>query len=286
MKIRVLKVQTLPCERFNHQRRKIMKNFIFYTLIICIFFTFTSLASAKSVYLLSGNDSAQDAQIETVLEGFGHVVDIGVQHWQFDGTQDISSYEVVLLLNSSNWPATFGDMPVPGQNSLVTYISSGGGLITGEWVMWNWSQGNFQTIYDALPGTTDGNWNSVTPITYTVQEEDSLLNYNMPNSFTFDVSDYDGTESVMWPKEGAHAFYDSNNLDAGLVGWHYGLGGVLSFSTCIGPSELSNTDYQQLLSNAVDWAGTPVPIPGTALLLGSGLVGLIGIWRKRGEGGG
>ncbi len=53
---------------------------------------------------------------------------------------------------------------------------------------------------------------------------------------------------------------------AGLLGWTYGSGRVLSFSTPIGPAELSNADYKQLLNNAVKWA-TRRPSLGAIWLL-------------------
>jgi hypothetical protein len=212
----------------------------------------SSPAPGAVVYMLSSGNTGLDAQTETTLESYGHVVDIGVQYHQFDGSQSLAGYECVLFLNNANWG--MGDMPAAGQTALVDFVESGGGLVTGEWVMWTVSTGYLTVLEPALAAATDGSWNYASPITYTVVQQEPTLNAGVASAFTFSADDFTGTEQNIWAKSGANTFYDSDNWDAGVVGWDYGTGRTISFSTCIGLMELSDANYSRLLSNALTWS--------------------------------
>ena len=230
-----------------------MKKTIVFAILMSILLGVSAWAGPKSVYVIAGGDANQDNDIKTVLESFGHSVQIGLQYQVFDGSVNLSGYNVVLFLLSDNWAA--GDMPVAGQTQLVNFVNSGRGLVTGEWVYWAWAaQGDLDTLYPVLPAITVGTFNYATPITYTANKYDRILNDGVTSPFTFNVTNYDGTETDIWPKKGAFTFYDSDNYSSGLLGWTYKRGNVLSFSTPIGPNELLNANYQQLLSNAIRWA--------------------------------
>ncbi len=83
-----------------------IKKFIAALGIICLILGLASLAEAGKVYLLSGADSVQDTAIKAALEGFGHQVTIGVEHQNFDGSQSLSGYDVVIFLDSNNFGPT------------------------------------------------------------------------------------------------------------------------------------------------------------------------------------
>jgi len=60
----------------------------------------------------------------------------------------------------------------------------------------------------------------------------------------------------------------------GLVGWGYGNGRVISFSTLIGEVELTDANYAKLFQNSVNWVtATPVPVPGAFWLFASAMIG-------------
>ena len=210
-------------------------------------------AWAKSVYVFSGGDPAQDTAIEDVLETQGHDVVIGMEYWEFTGDAFLDAFDVVILLNSANRDA--GDMPASGQVTLRDYVRSGHGLVTGEWVTWNVTRENFLFLYEILPAAPDGVSNDVTPITYTEVEADPILNQGVSSAFLIHVTSYGDREANFIPVGDATIFYDSDNLGPGLVGRDEEYGRVISFSTPIGPAELGSLNYAHLLSNAVNWAG-------------------------------
>jgi hypothetical protein len=241
------------------------------SLAIClagIWLAWTTLAVAGNVYLISGGDATQDNTIHTVLESFGHFVTVGVTPQNFDGTQSLSSYNAVILLNSSNF--SLGDMPVAGQIALSNFVMAGHGLITGEWFLFNTARAWFDLLFPMSPAWYDDAYNHTTPITYTAQDPDPVLNFNVISPLTFNVTSFGGTESKLVRKTGAKTYYRSSNLEAGIAGWRYGLGRVLNFSTPIGPAELVDDDYKRLLSNAVTWVSTAVPPAATRIYVFSG----------------
>jgi len=94
----------------------------------------------------------------------------------------------------------------------------------------------------------------------------------IPPSFSFWVGEYNfggdlGTEALLVPKSGATVFYASagsygsdypqgrQTKTYGLVGWRFGAGHVLQFSTLFDPIELAHPTYGHLLANAITWAG-------------------------------
>lgn len=257
---------------------------IIVSLVLCLY---SAPAHGVNVYVLSSGNDDIDITVKSTLENLGNTVHIGVECSQLHGGWTLEGYDTILYLN--NWNAN-NTMPDSGQTALQQFVNSGGGLVTAEWVNLKHSNENTWSpsiIASALPAKAvalSSGWgglggtctNNQSPITYTVVEPDSVLNTNVPSSFIFEADSIGGpnwqaggTETKLEPKVGAYVFYDSDNLGIGVVGWDYGSGRVISFSTLIGISELSNSDYAQLLSNALTWSAHgehgPIctkPIPG------------------------
>jgi hypothetical protein len=219
---------------------------------------------AANIYMTSTGDASLDNLSKTRLESLAYSVTIGVPYTGFNGTLDLSPYQAILLTASANWSS--GDMPVNGQTALVNYINSGGGLVTGEWLVWK-SAYQFQTLAPVLPVLASTIYSSHSPITYSAATAQPILNAGLPTSFTFAADSFSGTETYFAPKPSATAFYDSNYSSGakGVIGWDYGQGRVISFSTTIGPNELNNQNYSRLLGNAIAYVGA-TPQPSTPVI--------------------
>lgn len=219
-------------------------------------------ADAARVYVMSSGDPDLDNQVATILTGYGHTVTLGVQYTEFDGTQDLSGIDVIYLQANWNWAS--GDMPASGQNALLQWLTDPNhGLVTGEWIVWKYAVGNFQTLGEVFAVELDGRYRYSETATFSQAATSATLNAGLPNDFTFAVTNYAGTESFLVPRPDGRVFYRSDFLDGedlggGLVGGLYlGSGGrVLHFSTTNGPDQLADNHFARLLSNAMDWAAS------------------------------
>jgi hypothetical protein len=234
-------------------------------------------ANPAPVLVLSSGNAAEDAAIESALAAFGHSVDVGPQYINYNGTTNLSGYQSVVLLTNYNWSAPPFDMPAAGQTQLLNYISAGGGLVTSEWLVWKTGAQNvFNTLETAIPVFATASFRTAAQVTYSEVTPDPTLNAGLPDSLTFNATNIQGTETQFNPKPGATIFYDSNypTAGSGVIGWDFGEGRVISFSTLIGQQELVDANYAQLLSNAVSWsAGIIIPEPssGALICIGAGL---------------
>jgi hypothetical protein len=138
------------------------------------------------------------------------------------------------------------------------------------------------------------------------------MNANLPNSFTFQAANPPGsiTEHYYLPKPGATAFFTTSQWTStfglsgtayGVVGWNYGQGRVVSISTTLDNTSLTNPSFAQLVDNAINWARqgsvqlpmgpyppigpfTPAPEPATVVAWGAGILGMVAlsyVRRKR-----
>lgn len=228
-------------------------------------------AWAQSVLLLSTGDSSLDSQTKAVVEAGGFTVTVGSPYTSFTGAE-LSGINVVLLLPNYNWAA--GDMPLAGQTALANFVSAGGGLITSEWTNWKVGSGSFSTLSTALPVVATTQYTGGGAITYTALSSNAALNAGLGASFSFTGDNFAGVESYFTPKSGATAYFSSSGGagGAGLVGWSYGSGRVLQFSTVMGPSELADSNYATLMRNAVTWTAVPEPSICSLLAVGLGVL--------------
>ncbi|MEW6220143.1 MAG: VPLPA-CTERM sorting domain-containing protein [Thermodesulfobacteriota bacterium] len=240
-------------------------------------------AQAASVYVMSSGNATADAAVGSALTGAGHTVTAGLPWHQQNGGQGLASHDAVVLLNNYNWSSS--PMPAAGQAEILDYVQNGGGLVTSEWFVWNLgSSDRFPGLAPLSPVQPTGSYNSAASTTYTQVTANPILNEGLPAAMTFALGNISGTETVFNPWPGATVFYSSSNGggvpgSGGVVGWDAGSGRVISFSTLIGLTELSQPDYAHLFVNAVEWSAA-VPLPGALWLLGSGLAGLA-VWRRR-----
>lgn len=221
-------------------------------ILLCL--AFAGNGQAQVVQLLSTGNADADTAIQSTLQGFGYTVDIGPQYPIFDGST-LPGYDVVILVPSYNQAA--GDMPAAGQSALKDFVTAGHGLVTGEWTVWKRGAAlQFMTLNDAIPAVGSGfTFNS--SIIYSQMTPDDVLNAGVDPMFTFPADSVGGTETLFSAKAGATPFYSSDSGGAGVVGWNFGMGRAISFSTLVGPLEMGDSNYGKLVANAVSWSVAP-----------------------------
>jgi hypothetical protein len=250
-------------------------------------------ALAENVLILSQGSffttALQDNnRLQNVLEAYGNSVKIGGPYASFDGTE--LEGQNVVILSQFDVP----DMPIKGQQALVDFVSRGGGLIANAWTVWKWAaqyndyfvlQGGLERLGSLLPVqriSLRGYTYDTGGLTLTEATRDPVLMRGIPPSFSFGVDtntqDEVGAEALLAPKLAATVFYASagsynsaypqgrQTKTLGLVGWRFGNGHVLQFSTTFN-DELANATFDRLLANAVTWAGQANRGPLTSLTL-------------------
>ena len=219
-----------------------------------------SSAFASNIYVMDSENTANTDTIEDVLTNAGHTVTIGLPWHQQDGAQGLSSFDAVVFLNNFNWGR--GPMSAAGQTEILNYVSGGGGIVTSEWFIWKLGSGgtagSFPMLNPLAPVEPTTAFNGVTSTTYTQMTPNPIVNKGLPGSFSFNLGSIGGTETVFTLRKGALIFYSSSNGggvpgSGGLVGWNFGSGRVISFSTLVGNTELADANYSQLFVNSVEW---------------------------------
>lgn len=237
---------------------------------VCSLVAATS-TQAGTVMVLSSANAPQDLKILTVLAAAGHTVTLGPTAQLFDSGVSLVGIQAVVL--QMNYNGSSGDMQGSGQTHLLSFVNSGGGLMTTEWTLWDtgWS-GQFSTLEAAFPVVPTTAWRGDTTVTYSILTPDPVLDAGVPSSFAFTADSIGGTETYFSPRVGATRFFDSDYGD-GVIGWQYGAGRVISFSTLVGITSLNDANYARLVGNAATWATVP-EAQNFALVLGLGCMAL------------
>ncbi len=185
-----------------------------------------SATLADAVLLIGSGDSTNNGLLQSILTAQGDTVTVGPTYNNFIGG-NLSGYSDVLLVPNAS-PVPYyptGDMPVSGQQALVNYVNSGGGLVTSEWLMQDIVNGHqFQTLYPVLPFSPGFDIaTSNTPITFSALTNDPVMNANLPNSFAFPAGNGTGnsTESLYYAKSGAYCVFFDESMDLYLR-WLWG----------------------------------------------------------------
>jgi hypothetical protein len=225
---------------------------------------------ADKVLIVGSGDPTNMAALQTIQQSVGDSVTIGPTFNNFTGA-GLAGYNELMLLPNAQPPSPYnsisaGDMPASGQQAILNFVNSGGGLITSEMVLQKYNdQHAFQTLYPVFPMPPTVINTSNSPITFSALTTNPVLSAHLPSSFSFPTGSSSGSEMYYAAKPGATGFFATNQWTTpqagalgpayGLVGWNYGQGHVISFSTLMDNASLANKDFAQLVSNAVAWAG-------------------------------
>lgn len=239
-----------------------MRTAIWLVLVLILVLGSFSSASALSVYVMDSGFASNTSLVVQALVNAGHSVTTGLQWWQQDGAQSLSSHNVVVFLCSFNW--NLGAMGVPGQTEILNFVANGGGLVTGEWFSFNIGAGvTYPLLASLSPAVPNTGFSVLGPtITYNLATPDPVINQGLPSTFAFPADNFSGTEKVFTALGGATTFYTSSNTgQAGLLGWNSGTGRVISFSSIIGNGQMNDPNFIKLFINAVAWsAQQTVPV--------------------------
>lgn len=242
-----------------------------------------SASQAISVYVTTSGSTSLDNLVVTKLTGFGHTVTLGTAWHSITASTPLSNFDAVYFQANHNWTAAMSEA---SQQAVVDYVQAGGGLVTSEWTIYNigvrgTSSNGLQVLGAAMPSTYGNSWHTPAQQTYTRNAVDPTVGAGLPSSFTFGVQSISGGETLLLPKSGATRFFNtgytvSGVTGAGLVGWGYGAGRVLNFSTVNGDQQWNDPNFSRLVSNSLVYAAVPEPAT-----MGAMLIGLAALARRR-----
>ncbi|MDR3622731.1 MAG: PEP-CTERM sorting domain-containing protein [Paludisphaera borealis] len=260
-----------------------------------------SNAFGSKILLIGGDDASNTSMMASVLEAQGNTVTTAPAYTAFTGS-GLSAYNAVFLLpNGAYYNGV--DMPDSGQQALVDYVKNGGGLVTSE-AVGDMIQGPggvhmLQKLAQALPFTGLFHNTANSPVILGQITNDPIMNDQLPSQLVLHPQGYN-TEIGYTPKWGATAFFDTNQwtatfggygVMAGVVGWNFGSGRVLSLSMFSDSALLADPNYDRLVGNSVRWAtdttaarapgSTNVPEPSSLLVLGAAGVAFAAASRSR-----
>ncbi|MCX5683723.1 MAG: PEP-CTERM sorting domain-containing protein [Planctomycetota bacterium] len=240
---------------------------------------------ALTVYISSNGSTAENTLLQNVMTARGYTVINGVAPTALGSSTSFGAADVILL--NMGGIGTEDGISAGGQTNLVNFVDSGKGLVTGEWIVWNGSANT--TLKAILPATSGGL--SGAAQTYTRSTADTVMNEVLgAASVSFTSDNHGGSGTILTPRTlntvTATTFYTATGGGAGVVGWSgAAFGGaaeskVVSFGCLFGDSTDASANFNQLLGNAVHWAG-PAPEPATMALLVFGGLGLLARSRRR-----
>ena len=238
------------------------------TLCLALMVGFLTCA-AQRVYLFGTGVPERDAALYNALQAHGLQVTLGAPYQAFDGSQNLSGYQVAVLVGAGN----NDDMPLNGQQALLEWVGGGHGLVTLEWTLWAVSRMNrFLILRELFPATYQRHTYRMR-IQYQQQVSDPILNHGLTAGLVLG----EGHEAHLRPRLGATVYYVSDYLPGagGVIGWAYQEGRVISLSVApayaLDPMA-QNALFRQLLANAVRWAARRACTPAGGDADGNGCV--------------
>ena len=207
--------------------------------------------SSGSVLIIGDGGSEND--VSPVVTAAGYTVTICAQDSHYTGTNPAATgFNAVILLAGLNYTT---DMPLAGQDSLVAYVSRGGGLMSTEWIAYKvvaFMYVDFDSLVLVPRSSSQGYFD-----TYTMVGAQSITT-GLPLSFGNSGAGNHGSAI-----KGTVVVHGSLSGDAVTVDT-VGNGKVVQYSTAAnynGYRPFLDTNMQKLVVNTVDWFSTPAFLP-------------------------
>jgi uncharacterized membrane protein len=215
-------------------------------------------ATPPNVLIIWDNSSSNSntLSLKSALENESFTVSLSsTNESSYNGTNPaLSSYDAVIHLNGTT---TYNsDMPIGGQNALVDFVNTQGGLyIHTEWNVWAVSsRGHYSNMTELILFNYSGYGQGANTYTEVNAQSGHQILSDIPSSFSVSCGYNKGTAKTFESNPVTVLMTDSGS--DGIVIREYGNGKIMGMShagTWSYPT-LSNTNIQQLYINAINWA--------------------------------
>ena len=213
-----------------------------------------SAASVLIIYDVTGNSTPA---LQSALTSAGHTVTLSsAPEGSWTGANPSPwGFDVVLHLNGESYS---DEMPLSGQNELVSYVQSGGGFIHGEWNAYQVDTQNQMQAMEPLTllERTDGDTTSFTLYDVAASAGHPIL-ANVPSSFAVPTAGINENSARVFSTDPCQVLMTDNLGNDAVVVREYMAGRVVGFhhaGNYDGYGPLADPNIQQLLSDAVTWA--------------------------------
>lgn len=207
-------------------------------------------ASALKVLFLYANAPATNDLVVSTLNAAGHTVTKPSQYyWELTSIPNLQTYDVVYFSPNANWTSLNASV----EAALVSFVEGGGGLVLSEWAVWGaWGAGYYPILRKTYPLNYTG-YDNRSSVTFTQNIADPIMNAGLPASFTAPSDSFSGTFTTATPKGFGRALYKADATNSTVVGGYYGAGKVVNFLSCVGTSQLGDTNFKKLFQNVFTW---------------------------------
>ena len=193
--------------------------------------------------------------LKSALESAGITVTLSsASETSYDGTNpSLSSYDAVIHLNGTSYDS---DMPSAGQNALVAFVQTQGGLyIHSEWNVWAVAnRSHYSNMSELIIFNYSGYGSGSNTYTEVNAQSGHAILVDVPSSFSVNCGYNNGTAKSFDSNPVTVLMTDNSN--DGIAIREYGNGKIMgmSHSGNWNYGTLSDSNIQQLYVNAINWA--------------------------------
>ena len=213
------------------------------------------LAGAADVLLIWDVQNSNTTSLQNALQAAGHTVTLSsTNESSYTGSNPApSGFQTVIHLNGTTYVS---EMPVAGQNALLSFVQGGGGFIGHEWSAYQISNGQMTAMTDlTLAVRSSGTGETVTLTEVAAQSSHPVL-ASVPASFTTPSTDHNEGAVRSFSSYPATVLMTDQSGNAAVVVREYMAGRVVYLHHAGNYSSgtiLSNATMQALYVDAVNW---------------------------------
>ena len=199
--------------------------------------------------------NAETQALESALEAAGMAVSFSAtDETGYDGTNPSPvGFDAVIHLNGTTWST---DMPVAGQDALVSFVQSGGAFLHGEWNAYEYLYGRMQHMRDLTLFDRTSGWSGSIVFSDAPGMSAHPVLANVPSTFAVSAGQNVGSVHAFSVSPATVLMVDESGNDAVAVR-EFGNGRVVGFhhaGNYGGYATLSDSNIQQLYIDGIRWA--------------------------------